>query len=341
MNKTQIVALILGISVSSTVFAEWEALPDKAPAPANNPTTEAKIQLGRTLFFDPRLSSTGTVSCNSCHNVMLGGDDNRAVSMGIHGKTGGRSAPTVWNSAFNASQFWDGRAGSLEEQALGPITNPIEMGLPDIDAALTRLRAIPGYENMFASAFGQKNAITSENLAKAIAAYERTLITPNSPYDRFVQGDTTAMSEQQLRGMNTFAEVGCAACHSGPAFSGPTAAAGGFFMKFPTFAEHDLVTKYDFMSDKGRFEATKKDGDQHFWKVPTLRNVAMTAPYFHNGKVQTLDEAVRVMGKVQLNTELKEGQVNDLVAFLTSLSGPFPKQAMPNLPGTAGLSLTK
>ncbi|HWP01712.1 MAG TPA: cytochrome-c peroxidase [Methylococcus sp.] len=326
---------LAGVSATATA-AEWLALPDKAPEPTANPSTDAKVALGKMLYFDPRLSSTGTVSCNSCHNVMLGGEDNRGGSVGVHGQVGGRSAPTVWNAAFNSVQFWDGRAASLEEQAKGPVTNPIEMGMKSWDDVVARLKSIPGYVEAFTAAFGDANAISADNAAKAIAAYERTLITPNSPYDKYVAGDQSALTEQQVRGMNTFAEIGCIGCHSGPAFNGPSLPEGtGFFMKFPTYPNGYLEAQYGFSKDKGRAEVTKKPEDEHLFKVPTLRNVALTAPYFHNGRVKTLEEAVRVMAKVQLNKELTEQQVSDLVAFLNALTGEFPKQDLPRLPGLA------
>jgi len=317
--------------------AQWEALPDKAPEPADNPTTPEKVELGRLLYFDPRFSSTGTVSCNTCHDVMLGGEDNRPVSMGVHGQTGGRSAPTVWNAAFSSVQFWDGRAASLEEQAKGPVVNPVEMGMNDLEVAMDRVRAIPGYKPYFEQAFGAKDALTVANAAKAVAAYERTLITPNSAYDRFVKGDTAALTEQQQRGMKLFAETGCQGCHSGAAFNGPSTAMGtGFFMKFPTFTDNAYVDKYHFMDDEGRAKVTHADADKHLWKVPTLRNIALTAPYFHNGSVATLDEAVKVMAKVQLNKDLTDAQAEDIAAFLTGLTGEFPKQPLPRLPETLG-----
>lgn len=320
--------------------AEWKALPEQAPVPAENPMSEAKVELGRTLYFDPRLSSTGTVSCNSCHNVMLGGDDNRNVSMGVHGKTGGRNAPTVWNSAFNASQFWDGRAASLEEQAKGPLINPVEMGMKDLDTAIEAIRAIPGYAALFTEAFGS-DSISEDNMARAIAAYERTLITPHSPYDRYVQGERDALTEQQQRGMEAFKQAGCVSCHSGPAFNGANMArdGGGLFMQFPTFTDNAYVERYDLMADAGRFEATGQASDKHMWKVPTLRNVELTAPYFHNGSVKTLEEAVRVMARTQLNQELSESQVEDIVAFLGALTGEFPEQTLPRLPGTPGFTI--
>jgi len=333
------IVLLSAISVCGYA-ANWEALPDKAPAPKDNPTTEAKVALGRMLFLDPRFSSTGTVSCNTCHNVMAGGDDNRAVSMGVHGQTGGRSAPTVWNSAFSSSQFWDGRAATLEDQAKGPVTNPIEMGMSDLEVAMDRVRSIPGYKEYFVAAFGEKEPMTVDNAAKAVAAYERSLITPNSPYDRYVKGDKKAMTGQQVRGMNTFDTIGCASCHSGAAFVGPAMAPGtGFFMKFPTYADSDYVKTYKLSDDTGRFQVTKKDADKHQFKVPTLRNVSLTAPYFHNGAVKTLDEAVRVMASTQLNKDLTDEQVADIVAFMNALTGEFPEQPLPRLPATPGRSI--
>ena len=184
--------------------------------------------------------------------------------------------------------------------------------------------------------------MTVENAARAVAAYERTLITPDSAYDRYVKGDKQAMSEQQVRGMNLFADTGCTACHSGPAFNGPAMAPGtGFFMKFPTFADNDYVSKYKLADDTGRFTVTAAEADKHVWKVPTLRNITLTAPYFHNGAVGTLDEAVRVMAVVQLNKDLSDEQVTDIVAFLDALTGEFPEQPMPRLPGTPGRSIIK
>jgi cytochrome c peroxidase len=191
------VVLVAGMFTLQAGHAtHWQALPEVAPAPADNPTTPEKVELGRMLYMDPRFSSTGTVSCNSCHNVMLGGEDNRSVSMGVHGQTGGRSSPTVWNSAFSSSQFWDGRAATLEDQAKGPVTNPIEMGMSELEEAMNRVRAIPGYRPYFERAFGSENPMTVDNAARAVAAFERSLITPNSPYDRYVKGNSEAMSQQ-------------------------------------------------------------------------------------------------------------------------------------------------
>jgi len=332
-------AVVLMVMSSTPALANWEALPEVAPAPKDNPTTEAKVTLGKMLFMDPRFSSTGTVSCNSCHNVMEGGDDSRTFSMGVHGKTGGRNAPTVWNSAFHSVQFWDGRADLLEDQAKGPVTNPVEMGVTEIEQAMNKVRAIPGYKAYFDEAFG-KDSMTVDNAAKAVAAFERTLITPDSAYDKYVKGDKKAMTSQQVRGMETFAAAGCTSCHSGAAFNGPKMDFGnGFYAKFPTFSDNSYNKKYDLSADKGREEATGKAADAHMYRVPTLRNITDTAPYFHNGSVNDLSEAVRLMAKTQLNKDLADKEVDDIVAFLAALTGPYPEIMMPRLPATSGYSL--
>lgn len=337
MKASKYVVLILMASAVSSAFAQWEALPETVPAPADNPTTAEKVELGKMLYFDPRFSSTGTVSCFSCHNVMEGGDDHRPTSIGVHGQAGGRNSPTVWNAAFHSVQFWDGRAASLEEQAKGPPVNPIEMGMENLDATIQRISDIPGYKAYFDKVFGVDNSITMDNAAKAIAAYERTLITPNSPYDRYVKGEKAALNEQQVRGMETFSSVGCTICHSGANFSGPTMPAGqGFFMKFPTFTTSKYVSQYKLMDDTGRMQATKKEADKNMWRVPTLRNLVYTAPYMHNGSVKSLDEAVKVMAKTQLDKDITAEQVADISAFLQALTGEFPEQTMPRLPATPG-----
>lgn len=333
------VVLVASLFAAQAGATEWQALPETAPAPADNPTTEAKVELGKMLYMDPRFSSTGTVSCNSCHNVMEGGDDSRSVSMGVHGKTGGRNAPTVWNSAFHSVQFWDGRAPLLEDQAKGPVANPVEMGMKDVDTAMERVRRIPGYKAYFDKAFGE-NSMTVDNAAKAVAAFERTLITPNSSYDKYVKGDNKAMSEQQVRGMNKFASSGCTSCHSGAAFNGPQMKLGeGFFTKFPTFTDNSYVAQYKLADDKGRQEVTGNEADASMFRTPTLRNITDTAPYFHNGSVNDLAEAVRVMAKTQLNKDLPDADVNDIVAFLGALTGEYPEITMPRLPATSGTSI--
>jgi cytochrome c peroxidase len=325
------------VAGSAAAGTQWEALPEKPPIPTDNPQSASKIELGKMLYFDPRLSSTGTVSCFSCHNVMEGGDDHMTTSAGVHGLKGGRNAPTVWNAAFHSVQFWDGRAPSLEEQAKGPPVNPIEMGMANLDAVIARVRFIPGYKPYFEAAFGPGDVVTMDNAAKAIAAYERTLITPGNAYDRYARGDMKALTAQQVRGLEALASVGCTSCHQGPAFNGPALPAGtGFFMKFPTYQDSVYVVKYKLMDDLGRATVTKDPADQAMWRVPTLRNLEFTAPYMHTGSVKTLPEAVRVMAATQLNKTLPDAQVDDIVAFLMALSGPFPQQTMPRLPPTPG-----
>jgi cytochrome c peroxidase len=327
--------------LSFSALAEFKALPDAPPIPADNPQTPEKIELGKMLFFDPRLSMDGTISCNSCHNVMFHGGDGRPVGAGIHGQRGGRGSPTVWNSAYLTVQFWDGRAASLEEQALGPLINSVEMGMTSHDLVITRIKQIPGYIQAFKKVFPKFNQPTIQNAAKAIAAYERTLITPNSPFDKYMKGNKKAMSKQQIRGMKLVDEIGCTSCHAGATFAGEGLKMGeGNFQPFPQIPGSKYDKMYDITADLGRFEVTKKDDDKNHWRVPTWRNVAITAPYFHNGKVKTLDEAVRVMAKTQLDMDLKENQVADIVAFLNALTGEFPTQTMPMIPNTLNHSLT-
>lgn len=320
------------------VFAahNWQALPETAPIPADNPQSAAKISLGKQLFFDPRFSATGTVSCNSCHNLANSGADGRRVSMGVHGFTGPRNAPTVWNAAFHSVQFWDGRARSLEDQAKGPVVAGVEMGMKSLDEAVARVRKIPGYVRQFKAVFGGDQAVTVDNAAKAVAAFERTLITPDSAFDRYVKGDESALTKQQIRGMKLFESIGCVACHRGPAFNGPTMPGGvGFYIDFP-FHDNPYVKKYDLRDDPGRFGVTGNEQDKHKYRVPTLRNIALTAPYFHNGRVRTLEEAVRVMAPSQLHKTIKQQDVDAVVAFLKSLTGKFPEITLPRLPATPG-----
>lgn len=288
----------------------WQALPLQAPAPAANPTTPEKTALGKRLFFDPDLSLTRDVSCASCHDVSGGsGVDGRRTSKGIRGQLGGRNAPTVWNAAFQAVLFWDGRASSLEEQAKGPPLNPIEMGMPSGDAVAQRVRESAGYREDFDRAFGKGAEITFDRIAMAIAAYERTLITPNTAYDRFVRGDRNALSPAQMRGMALFQSIGCIACHFGANFSGasfanlaagdPPAAVATDNGRFRMFPGNDTpyIQRYDLVADKG---AAGPGSDRGIWRIPSLRNVAITGPWLHNGSVDKLEEVVRIMATSQL-----------------------------------------
>jgi len=284
-------------------FRVWQSLPTQAPAPADNPASAAKIALGKTLFFDQRLSVDNTVSCASCHRLENGGDDDAPVSTGIRNLKGNRNAPTVLNAAFLSRLFWDGRAASLEEQAKGPLVNPVEMGMKSYAAVEQKVRSIKSYRTAFKKVFGTENSINIANIAKSIAAYERTLISPQAPFDRFVNGDATALSAQQIRGMALFDTIGCRNCHVDPTFS----SAGlvkpfGTYRPFPVFPGKAFIAKYDLLVD----------GKQHMWRVPSLRNVAQTAPYFHNGSVKTLEEAIRVMAVSQLNKRLSNHPADDI-----------------------------
>lgn len=285
----------------------WQALPAEAPAPADNPTTPAKVALGHRLFHDKRLSVTGEIACASCHDLQgRGGADGRQVARGIRGRLGQRNVPTVWNAAFQTRLFWDGRAASLEEQARGPLTHPSEMGLADLAQAEQRLAVDPGYRRAFRAAFGGPDgveAVSGTRMLAALAAFERTLITPDSPYDRFVAGDRRALTPRQVRGMALFESVGCVRCHAGPNFSGASVFDGGApYRAFPALPSAD-VQRLGLTLDKGR---AASDSDPGVWRIPSLRNVALTAPYFHNGSVRTLKEAVRIMAEAQLGLRMGE-----------------------------------
>lgn len=282
-------------------------LPDAMPG--SEADTPALVGLGKKLFFEKRLSINNTQSCNSCHAVdrRRGGVDNQPTSPGAEGKRGGRNSPTVLNAGLHLSQFWDGRAATLEDQAKGPILNPIEMGMPNPNVVIERLSADKGYQKSFKAAFpGQTQPITYDNLAKAIAAFERTLITRDR-FDEFQKGSDTALKASELRGLELFLTAGCTTCHDGPVLGGNRYQKVGLVNPYPT-------------KDVGRFEVTKEEQDMHLFKVPSLRNIALTAPYFHDGTQSTLEEAVRQMGWLQLGRKFTESEVTDLVAFMGSLS---------------------
>jgi cytochrome c peroxidase len=332
---------IAGIACGGAALAQTPgSLPATPPIPANNPQTPAKIALGKQLYFDPRLSLSGTLSCNTCHNVMSNGTDNLPLSFGVFGKVDvPRNTPTVFNAAFNTIQFWDGRADSLEAQAKGPVTNPVEMGMPDGAAVVGRLKQIPGYQKAFAAVFGGADPVTFDNTAAAIAAYERTLITPDSPYDLYVKGNKAALTAPAIAGMALFKSMNCASCHAGPMFDNPGLPMGkGFYQKFPMHLQNPeclaLEQKYKFTDDPGRYNVTHNEADRNSFRVPSLRNVALTAPYFHNGSVQTLPEAVQVMAACELNKPISGQQVSEITAYLDALTGKIPQQTMPHLPQT-------
>ena len=335
-----VLAAAIGFGGIAVAFAFGGEFPSKVPVPANNPMTPQKISLGKQLFFDPRLSLTGDVSCETCHNVMGNGSDGLPLSFGVLGRVDiPRHAPSVFNAAFNTVQFWDGRADSLEAQAKGPILNHVEMGMPNAADLVKRLQKIPGYRDEFRKVFGDKDPITFDHVVQAIATYERTLVTPDSPYDRYVKGDKAALSSSAIEGMKTIRSFGCESCHAGPMFDNPGTPMGtGWFQKFPVQPHNPVcakyVQKYHLMDDPGRFDVTYKAADMHVFKVPSWRNVALEAPYFQNGSVRTLQTAVRVMAACQLGLTVTDKQVNDIVSFLDSLTGKFPKETLPTLPET-------
>jgi len=294
----------------------FEPIPDEAPAPEDNPTTEAGVELGHMLFFEQKLSRSGVVSCNTCHVVGAAGVDHLALAVGEQGRQGPRTSPTVYNAAFLGSQFWDGRAATLEEQAAGPIQAHVEMDLTP-EEAVERLRE-SGYLPYFEAAFpDEEDPLTFENLTRAIASFERTLITPGSPFDRYLDGERDALTEQQRAGLQLFTASGCAGCHNGVLLGGQG------FARF-SHAEGG--------EDRGRAEVTGHEADEYVFRIAPLRNVAETAPYFHDGSAATLEEAVSVMGSAQLGRSFNEQEVADLVAFLESLTGEFPLVTFPRLP---------
>ncbi|WP_158089541.1 cytochrome-c peroxidase [Magnetofaba australis] len=306
----------------------WRALPARATDPLDNPTTVDKATLGRKLFLDRRLSRDGSVACVDCHALDRAGVDGRPRSLGVDGQVGARNAPSVYNAAFLSRLFWDGRAASLEEQALGPIANPVEMGVEDLNRVLARLRRDAEYPSLFAQAFSGEESITQTNLARALAAFERTLIQNQTRYDRFVRGEGE-FTPLERRGMRLFHSVGCRQCHQDPTFSAAgRIGAVGAYRPFPRYGGHAIVARYALTEDAGNAM-----GRQGVWRVPSLRNVARTAPYFHNGAVTELEEAVRIMGLAQLNRQLSEQEVRALSAFLRTLSGSLQQEDLGLLSG--------
>jgi cytochrome c peroxidase len=289
------------------------------PLPAEVEVDREKMLLGRALYHDPRLSGDGTVSCATCHTLTHGGAEPRRVSRGIRGQRGPINSPTVLNAVFNFRQFWDGRAADLREQAAGPITNPIEMG-GDWPTILERLQADEEYTARFERAYGE-GGLSQENVIDAIVQYERYLVTP-APFDRWLRGDDDALNEEEKRGLRLFVETGCTTCHLGRNLGGTMYQRMGLVHDYFERRGGEITE-----ADLGRYNVTGEEADRHEFKVPTLRNVEHTAPYFHDGSEPELSGAVRTMAYVQLGEELSDAQVADLVAFLESLSGQIPVDA--------------
>ena len=279
----------------------------------------AKVELGKKLYFDPRLSKSGFISCNSCHNLSMGGTDNLKTSIGHKWQQGPINSPTVLNSSMNVAQFWDGRAADLKEQAGGPIANPGEMAFTHT-LAIDVLESIPAYVTEFTQVFGP-DCITIDQVTEAIAEFEKTLVTPNDRFDQWLQGYTNAITEQELAGYQLFKSSGCVACHMGPAIGGTS------------FQKMGLISPYETKNDaQGLAGVTGIDADRFKFKVPTLRNVELTYPYFHDGEAATLAEAVDIMGRLQLGRTFEKTELEQIVAFLKTLTGDQPSFALPILP---------
>jgi len=287
----------------------------------NNPITVEKVKLGKVLYYDNRLSKDQTQSCNTCHDLTTFGVDNEKFSEGDDGTSiGDRNSPTVLNAAFHTSQFWDGRAKDVEEQAGLPVLNPVEMNIPTEEFLIERLAATDIYPPLFAAAFPEEsNPITYDNLKKAIGAFERTLVTP-SKFDDYLKGNKGALSLEEKKGLKTFIDVGCLTCHTGSQLG------GNMMQKFGVYDNYWTLTGSDPI-DEGRFKETGIEADKYMFKVPTLRNVAMTYPYFHDGSVDKLEDAVKIIAKLNLNKDLTEEEIKSVVIFLNTLTGEIPEDA--------------
>jgi cytochrome c peroxidase len=289
----------------------------------SNPVTEAKTDLGRMLYYDPRLSKSQEISCNSCHDLQGFGVDGEATSPGHRGQRGGRNSPTVYNAAFHVAQFWDGREPDVEAQAKGPVLNPIEMAMPDAASVVAVLDSIPGYAPRFQAAFpGEEDPISYDNMARAIGAFERRLVTP-SPFDAWLAGDDDALSDEAVVGLSTFMQVGCITCHMGPILGGDRYQKLGLVKPFPSL-------------DKGRYEVTGEEADLFVFKVPSLRNVVETGPWFHDGSMVSLNHTIRAMAMHQLGRSLSDAEVASIAVFLESLTGTIDASyiAEPELPAS-------
>jgi len=279
----------------------------------------AMVELGKKLYFDPRLSKSGFISCNSCHNLSMGGTDNLKTSVGDHWNQGPINSPTVLNSSMNVAQFWDGRAADLKEQAGGPIANPGEMAFSHT-LAIEVLESIPAYVREFKQAFG-KEPIDIDQVTGAIAEFEKTLVTPDGRFDLWLQGEADAITAEELAGYQLFKNSGCVGCHMGPAVGGSS------------FQKMGLVAPYETKNPaEGLAGVTGKDADRFKFKVPTLRNVELTYPYFHDGEAATLEKAVDVMGRLQLAKSFEQADIDRIVAFLKTLTGEQPEFLLPLLP---------
>ena len=302
----------------------FKVIPTSPPELKGNPSNPAKIELGKMLFFDPRLSSSWLISCNTCHNLGLGGVDALETAIGHGWQKGPRNSPTVLNAVLNMAQFWDGRAKDLREQAKGPVQAAVEMNSTP-ERTLATLRSMPGYVEQFQRAFpGEPDALTFDNMAKAIEIFEATLLTPDSPFDRYLNGDDTALNNNQKEGLGLFMSKGCRSCHGGVNLGG----SGYFAFGVVERPGSEILPS----ADKGRFAVTKTASDEYVFKSPSLRNISLTAPYFHSGRVWDLKQAVEIMGSSQLGITLNGSESEAIVAFLETLTGRQPSISYPVLP---------
>ena len=323
------VAVACGATASSADLRQqaseyFKPVPTRAPEIAGNPSTPDRVELGAMLFFEPRLSKSAIITCNTCHSVGTGGADNIPTSIGHGWQRGPRNAPTVLNAVFNTAQFWDGRAADLKAQAKGPVQAAVEMNSTPA-RVLETLKSMPEYVERFRRAFpGEADPVTFDNMAMAIEVFEATLVTPNAPFDRFLGGDEAALDARQKAGLASFMEKGCAACHNGVNLGGD-----GYY---PFGVQKKPGADILPVGDKGRFEVTRTASDEYVFRAAPLRNVALTAPYFHSGEVWDLDEAVSIMGSSQLGETLTGEEAAAIAAFLRALTGDQPKVAYPILP---------
>ncbi|MFN7996930.1 MAG: cytochrome c peroxidase [Bryobacteraceae bacterium] len=307
-------------AVDPATLKAYAPLPDVAAA--KEPITEAKVALGRMLYYETRLSRNQQLSCNSCHALTTYGVDNQATSTGYKGQKGDRNSPTVYNAAVHFAQFWDGRAPDVEEQAKGPVLNPVEMAMPSGNAVIAVLKSMPEYVGAFKKAFpGEKDPVTYDNMGKAIGAFERKLITP-ARWDKFLKGDQGALTAEEKAGFNTFVASGCSTCHAGALLG------GNMYQKLGT------AKQWPDTSDPGRLKVTKSESDKLMFKVPSLRNVEKTGPYFHNGKVPTLNEAIVKMADYQVGKTLGPAEAQSIETWMKSLTGEIPADYIrqPELP---------
>jgi cytochrome c peroxidase len=303
--------------IYSQVTRTFIPLPKTSENPENISSPE-KVKLGKILFFDTRLSKDGNISCNSCHDLSTFGVDNLPTSPGDQGENGARNSPTVLNSSFHTTQFWDGRAKDVEEQAGMPILNPVEMAIPDEKFLVDRLIGIELYQGLFSAAFPEdSDPLLFINIQKAIGAFERTLLTP-SKFDDYVAGKKGSLTLRQKRGLQTFINVGCITCHTGIMLG------GNMFQKFGVHEDYWEYTGSENI-DMGRFEITGNEADKYVFRVPTLRNVTKTGPYFHDGSIGDLRAAIKIMARVNLNKGLTEDEVKSIISFFESLEGEVEK----------------